>query len=214
MKRAIISLATDRGNYYKGLCRLGESLRGKFSGDFLGFMGEGSIGAPKHEDNPYAFKVHAFKHVFEMGYEQIIWLDSSVYAIKPVDNLFEFIERDGYVAQEAGHVVSSWCDQKTYNYFNLTPEKAAEMIMYGNAGFLGLDMNHSIAEAFFSGWRKACENGIFKGDWANFRHDMTCGSIIANNLGWKFQPGNQILQYAAPTDKPNNDTICFFAQGL
>ena len=25
--------------------------------------------------------------------------------------------------------------------------------------------------------------GCFKGSWANHRHDMTCGSIIANQMG-------------------------------
>lgn len=214
MKRAIISLATDRGNYYKGLTRLAESLRGNFSGDFLGFMGEASVGAPKHSDVPYGFKTWAFKHAFSLGYSQVIWLDSSVYAIKSVDHLFDLISRDGYVAQEAGHMVNDWCDEKTYDYFGATDETFEEYTMYGNAGFLGLDITQITAERFFRQWHYASCNGAFKGSWDNFRHDMTIGSILANLSDWKYQPGNEILQYAAPTDKPNNETICLFAQGL
>ena len=43
---------------------------------------------------------------------------------------------------------------------------------------------------------------------------MTCGSIIANQLGMKYHSGNTILQYAAPEDEPINETIVFKAQGI
>lgn len=214
MKRAIISLATDRGNYYKGLCRLAESLRGNFSGDFLGFMGEGSVGAPKHEEVPYGFKVYAHTHAMLRGYQQVIWLDSSVYAISSVDHLFDLFDQQPIIMQEAGCFVGQWCNDFTLDYFNLSRDEAMTMPCYGNAGFLGFDWTSHVAESFLEAWEQSMRSGCFNGSWDNHRHDLTCGSILANRLHLKFQPGNQILQYAAPTDKPNNDTICLFAQGL
>lgn len=214
MKRAIISLATERGNYYKGLTRLAESLRGNFSGDFLGFMGEASVGAPKHSEVPYGFKVYAHKLVMDMGYNQVIWLDSSVYAIKPVDHLFDLFNDQAVIMQEAGCFVGQWCNDYTLDYFDLTRDEAMKMPCYGNAGFLGFDWTKHSAVSFFDAWTDSMRFGCFNGSWSDHRHDLTCGSIIANHLGFNYQPGNEILQYAAPTDTPNNETICLFAQGL
>lgn len=214
MKRAIISLATERGNYYKGLTRLAESLRGNFSGDFLGFMGEASVGAPKHSDVPYGFKVHTWKRVRDLGYSSVLWLDSSVYAIKPVDHLFDIIEQQGYLMQYAGCFVGQWCNDHTLQYANLSREDAMSMPCYGNAGMLGLNLRSNLPNAFLNEWWMMMNAGCFNGSWDDHRHDLTCGSIIANRLGFKYQPGNEILQYAAPTDQPNNETICLYAQGL
>ena len=214
MKRAIISLANERGNYRKGLARLEASIKEFSTADFIGFTSEEEVGAPKHQDNPYSFKTFAWQEVIRRGYNTALWLDSSVYAIAPVDHLFDHIEKHGYIAQYAGHIVYNWCDQKTYEYFNLGFAEACAMPMYGNAGVLGLDLNNEAALIFIDEWHKASQAGIFKGSWDYFRHDMTCGSIIANRLGWTFQPGDQILQYAAPGTTPQNNTICLYAQGL
>ena len=86
--------------------------------------------------------------------------------------------------------------------------------MYGNAGFLGLDFETGIANHFFLEWNAAMMNGAFRGDWSDHRHDMTCGSIIANRLGMKFQSGNELLEYAGPDDPVKNNTIIFKAQGI
>jgi hypothetical protein len=101
------------------------------------------------------------------------------------------------------------------------------MPMYGNAGFLGLSVNSEIAMDFFDQWHKASVDGIFKGAWSNHnkteskderckghRHDMVCGSIIANQLKMEYVPGDEWLQYKAPTDQAINDTIIFGAQGI
>jgi hypothetical protein len=211
--KAIVSLANERGNYYKGLCRLGESLRGNFDGDFFGFMGEHSVGAPKHHANHYAFKIYAIDHVKKLGYRQILWLDSSVWAIKNVYPVFHKIQDQGYIMQEAGQFVGQWCNQRTLDYAGLTREIANTMPCYGNAGLLGLNFESAIADIFFNRWKKYMEDGQFNGSWKDHRHDLTCGSIIANDLGMKYEPGNEILQYAGPNDEVLNDTIIFKAQG-
>lgn len=212
--RAIVSLANERGNYYKGLCRLAESVRGRFDGDFFGFMGEHSVGAPRHSDNPYAFKIYAIDYVRGKGYDQILWLDCSVWAIKNVNPVFRKITDQGYIMQEAGQFVGRWCNDRTLAYAGLSREEANKMLMYGNAGFLGLDFNNPTASEFFTGWSRYMSDGQFIGSWNDHRHDMTCGSIIANRLKMKYETGTSWLQYAAPGQDPLNESIIFFAQGL
>jgi len=214
MKRAIISLATNRGNYYQGLARLADSLKGRTTADFIGFMGEAAVGAPLHTEIPYGFKLWAHQHVRSMGYDQVIWLDSSVYAVASIDHLFDMLPENGLIMQEAGCSVGQWCNDHTLNWFGITRVEAMKMPCYGNAGFIGFDWRHPNAQMFFGRWWKAMDNGCFNGSWKNHRHDLTCGSIIANQMGLSYIKGDQVLQYAAPGTIPQNETICLFAQGL
>ncbi len=226
-KNCIISFANNRGNYIKGLERLGQSLKGRFDGDFIPFYGEESIGAPLHLENPYAFKIYGFLHALERGYTNILWLDSSVYAINDCEFIFDIIENEGYIMQEAGAYIGEWTNDNALNYFGVSRDSAMPMLMYGNAGFLGLSFRSDIAVQFFSQWRRSMLDGMFKGAWNNnnqtesqdprckgHRHDMSCGSIMANQLGMKYKSGNDYLNYAAPNETPRNETVIFFAQGL
>lgn len=226
-RKCIISLANNRGNYYAALERLEKSLEGKFDGTFIGYRDEESVGAPKHEHNPYAFKLFCFADAIRQGFNQILWLDSSVYAIRDVSPVFDIIDREGYIMQEAGCFVGEWCNDRGLDAFKWSRDKAMTKLCYGNAGLLGLDIGRGIPESFLTMWGSAMMAGLFRGAWDNstrsessdprckgHRHDLVIGSIIANEFGMKYQKGNEILQYAAPDDQPHNDTIVFFAQGL
>lgn len=210
----IISFANNRGNYYAALDRLENSLHGRFDGHFIGYRDEASIGAPPHLENPYAFKVYAFRAAFKAGFRKILYVDSCVFAVADVQPAFDLIEKDGYLMQEAGHYLRNWCNDATLQGLGLTREDLGDWLMYGNAGMLGLDFDHPTAKAFFFQWALAMEAGLFKGSWDDHRHDMTLGSIIANQLGMKYQPGDQILQYARPDEPVQNETIIFKANGL
>ena len=228
MKRAIINLVTP-GRYEVGQKRLIETIRehGNFDGDVLTWVGEDKVGARLHHVSPYGFKVFAFFEALRQGYEQILWVDASVYCIADVTPVFDHIDKHGYIMQEAGHMVGTWTNDKTLKHFALTRDQAMQMPMYGNAGFLGLNFNDQRALEFLERWAAAERADMFKGQWHNkantesldkrcegHRHDMCCGSIIAHRLGMEFQKGDEWLQYKSPTETPMNDTIIFGAQGV
>ena len=223
-KRAIVSFANENGNYIKAQQRLKDSLNGKTDADLLMFVGENSINAPLHSKIPYAFKIYSILRAYEMGYTSILYLDTSAYAIADVNPIFEIIERDGYFMEEAGHYCGTWTNDKTLDYFNVTRDEAMNMTMY-SAGFTGLDFTNDLAEGFFAKW--AASIGCFKGQWNNLseteskdkrcqghRHDMSCGSIIANQLGMKYQIGGSYFQYAAPEDIKLKESVIFYVQGM
>lgn len=213
--RGIITFCNDRGNYRAGAARLAMSLEEHWNhGSWLILNGEEQIGAPLHKENPYAFKIYAIEKALSMGYDEILYLDSSVFAVKDVEPAFDMIRNQGYLMQYSGHFVGQWCNDQTLKYYEYTRQEAMSMPMYGNAGMLGLDFKDPLVRLFFKKWKQAMLDGMFKGSWDDHRHDMTCGSIIAYRLDMKFEPGDQILQYAAPEDAPNNDSIIFYAQGL
>lgn len=212
-KQAIISFCNDNGRYRENMERLRQSLIGRFDGDFIGFDGEKSVGAPKHEENPYAFKIYCWEKVIAMGYEQILWLDASCFAIDDLTPIFDEIDDSGYIMQEAGHFVGNWCNDFALDWFGITRNEAMGIVMYGNAGFLGLNMATEPGKTFFRVWRESMLAGCFKGSWENHRHDMSCGSIIANQMGLAYKKGDEWLEYAAPGSEPKNETILIMAQG-
>lgn len=228
-KKAIVSFANHHGNYTKGIARLSESLRNNFDGDFLAFIGEASCGAPDHQLNPYAFKIHAIQKAIESGYEQILWLDSSVFAVGNVDGVFDDIEANGLVFQDAGHFLGTWSSDAQLKYFGISRDDAMKMRMIGNAGFLGININDHDGYDFFQQWKSAMQNDMFKGAWNNndktesqdercqgCRHDMSCSSAIVHNMGLFHlaYKGDEVLQYAGVYDKVANETIVLKAQGI
>jgi hypothetical protein len=211
----VISFANNRGNYYAGLDRLHQSMQefGKCI-NFIGFRDEDSIGAPYHQDNPYAFKLYCFRKALKMGFTKILYVDASVFAVRDVYPIFNRIKEQGYLMQEAGHYLKDWCNELCREWYKLSTHELSTFLMYGNAGLLGLDFSNPIAEKFFFQWWHGMTMGMFRGDWSNHRHDMTVGSIIANRLGMQYIKGDQILQYSSIDWPPINDSIIFKANGL
>jgi len=223
--KVIVNLAT--GRYVAGQTRLATSLANVgYDGQFLAFQKESSIGAPPHNQNPYAFKIHGFRRAEQLGHRFVLWLDASVWAIRDVQPVFDHIEEHGHIMQYAGHNCGRWSNDRCLEYFDITRDEAENMLMYGNAGFLGLDLWDTRATAFLHSWEKAMKAGIFKGAWHNkqqteskdprcagHRHDMVVGSIIANKLNMEYQKGGDWLAYARP-EETVRDTVIFKAMGI
>jgi len=208
MDKCIINLAT--GRYIKGQARLAQSVPDVTK---LFWQNEADIGAPPHNQNPYAFKVHAFRFAERQGYRFVLWVDASVWAIRDTQPIFDHIKEHGYIMQYAGHNCGRWTNQNALDYFEITREQASKMLMYGNAGFLGLDLHNTIASVFLERWEKAMLAGAFKGNWNDHRHDMCCGSIIANQLDMKYQDSGDWLVYAPP-EQLVKESVILKAQGL
>jgi len=210
--KAIINLAT--GRYVKGQQRLAQSLANVgYDGSFMSWQKESTIGAPPHNQNPYAFKIHGFRRAEQLGHRFVLWLDASVWAIRDVQPVFDHIEKYGYIMQYSGHNCGTWAIQNCLDYFDITKEEATKMLMYGNAGFLGLDLWDTYATTFLRSWEKAMKAGAFKGSWSDHRHDMVCGSIIANQLNMDYQESGEWLVYAPP-EKETKESVIFKAQGM
>lgn len=170
-------------------------------------------GCPKHSVNPYAFKPYAFIEAMKKDYDVVFWMDASCYLIKDIQPILDMVERDGYFMHEAGHWTGTWANDKSLEYFFTTREAAMKIPMF-TAGCFGLNLKSEIGTKFLMRWYDAANAGAFKGSHADHRHDMTCGSIIANQLGMKFQYGEHYLEYAAPETPPKNETVIIKLQGL
>jgi predicted RNase H-like HicB family nuclease len=207
--RAIVNLATQ--HYWPGQDRLKNSIPKGY--EVFTFQNEIQVHAPKHKDNPYAFKIYAFEEVRKFGFEQILWLDASVYAVKNPAPVFDWIDKYGYFMEESGHFVGQWCNNQTLSFFGITRQEAMSMSMF-SAGFTGIDFTNKTGVAFFSRWKNAMLNGMFKGSWSDHRHDMTCGSVIANQMGLQYSKGGTYFAYVGDVFGCPQETAVFYLKGV
>lgn len=202
----IVNFAT--GHYIRGQQRLKNSLNGHKT---LMFTDYDKIGSPTHSESPYQFKIHAIEKGFEID-NVVLWLDASMWRVGDISKIENIIKTDGYMMEEAGHYVDRWCNAHAREYFKLQPHEH-DFTMF-SAGMLGLDRNSEVAMLFFKQWKESAIAGCFRGDWADHRHDMTCGSIIAQRLGMKYQRGGSHLSYIGPGYSTPETGSVFYLQGI
>ncbi|MCK5521000.1 MAG: hypothetical protein KAI81_07795 [Candidatus Marinimicrobia bacterium] len=172
-----------------------------FKGDFLGYKSVEAVGAPSHANNPYAFKIYAIDKAKALGYEVVLWCDASIYPVQSVQPALDWISDKRYLMEEAGHYAGTWSNDRTLKYFGITRDEAMKIPTF-SAGFMGLDFTSELVREFYARFKNSCLDGMFKGDWVNknnsesndprckgHRHDLSCASIIAHQLGMEYSEG-------------------------
>lgn len=168
--------------------------------------------SPPHSEAPYAFKAYAIKAALEQGYHEILWFDSSIVPIRPLEPLLELIEQQGYWFSEnlpqgqlnvAPWNCGQWCSDSALRPLGITREEAFQIPHVIGSGF-GLNFNHEVVQQFFEEFiRLARERTAFQGPWCNdnfeasddkrvlgHRHDQTVVSVLAKrfNMGLTTPP--------------------------
>lgn len=185
------------GSFDRGEKRIRASfLEHGYDGDFLFFHHEDELSCPAHQEVPYAFKAYALKDAQRRGYRYVLWVDSSVYAVGPVEKAFGIIKNLGYLLLLNGWTTGQWCSDAALETLGLTREEAFEY-RHIMACVMGLDLMDSSAQYFLEQYYALANDGItFKGAWSNknhevsqddrvlgHRHDQTAASVIASKLG-------------------------------
>lgn len=173
-------------------------------------------GCPTHQESPYEFKIHAIRQALKID-PIVLWADSSMYLVGDLSKIENLIKEDGYFMEEAGHYVGRWTNEHTKNYFNMTPDELQENtngITMFSAGLIGLNRDSVEAMHFLDAWEESAKAGCFRGDWIDHRHDMTCASIIATRMGFKYQTGGTHLAYVGPGYSEPRPSVVFLCQGM
>jgi hypothetical protein len=106
-RRCVVNLVTEERRYVLGQERLIRSMS-VCNIPLIVFRGVESVGAPSHQKTPFAFKLHAIEEVRRMGFEQVLWVDSSVYAVGEVELVFDRIDKNGFFFEDSGHMCGRW----------------------------------------------------------------------------------------------------------
>jgi len=245
MKRCVLNFAKQTsatsGWYPRGQERLRQSLTDcDWNGDFLHYQDESQLYCPSHQLVPYGFKIAAFNEALRLGYTSALWCDASVWAIKPLEPVFEHIEKEGHILFHIGYNCAQWTNDLALKILNITRDEAEKMPMY-MALCIGLNLQHPRSRQFLKQMHQHAFSvpTPFKGSWDNqneteshdprcrgHRHDQSVGSILAAQLGMELTHGQDILAYYTLPGSPlyvyggDNDmtgissSVILLAQGM
>jgi hypothetical protein len=226
MKDVICSFASGgRENYNGMLLRLIDSVKEHWAGDMLvyspdhwfkeykgvkinkGWPKPAGIQSLTHSEMPYQFKTALIQEALEMGYERIIWLDSSMQLKKDLTPLFDgvngltFFENLGhptwkYLSDEAFHMLNrDGYFGPDYEFSDLQMVKQ----VWGGAFALNFAEKFNLAYSFFNELKEYSLNGSFKDGssrtpgFVTHRHDQAVMSVLLNDKAHTLLPYGQIL---------------------
>ncbi|MCS5690414.1 hypothetical protein NZK33_00250 [Cyanobium sp. FGCU-6] len=211
-RQCVISLGIGKDTYTACLRRLEESLRRvRFDGDFIYWNEIYPENSPEHFSAPFGFKPYCFFAARQLGYDQILWIDSPCIAIRSLEPVFKDMESHGYILfnNNYGQTMGQWSSDEALAKNGLTREQALR-IPEIPCSVLGLDLRSSIAQQFLHDWNCIMSDGVTaKGtrdtitDWEDYqaiawnrnsrvssdrrvrghRHDQTAAGIVAHRLG-------------------------------
>jgi len=222
-KKAIIITGAIGGWYAKGAQRLERSLI--FHGYAYDFKVFDSLPAEYDQDCPYNIKAAAFEWAVNEGYEIILWLDASFWALRDVHPMLDIINGKGYYMGMSGYNCAQTCSDNQLKYFGISRDQA-ELTVETSSGIMGFNIENPKGKEFVQQFISAAKDGAFKGSRLHdnqsndprflfCRQDQSCASIIADKLGMELTPfGEHVAYYPEGSDKSILDKVIFTLRGM
>ena len=211
MKTCIVNYITRNTWHPHGQERLKESIhRTGYDGDILVFDNENFTTCPPHSKTPYGFKLFVMDEARKLGYDKVLWLDASFWAIRTLDGLFEMIEENGFLVQDSGYPLGQWVTDDCVKRMGENRNELFDHRIF-SGGFMGIDFSNKEMNSFFNRFFEYAKEGhCFRGPWRNkdneastdprvsgHRHDMSVGSILMKELGMSIHLNNTFFDYYA-----------------
>lgn len=206
MKDVIVSFCSKgREPYGQYMLRLIDSVKQHWPGDMLVYSPDHHLSEYKgvtihkgwpqpkglknytHSEMPYQFKTSMIQLALEMGYERIIWLDSSMQLKKDLTPLFEGV--GGITTfHNLGHDTWKYLSDQAWSkleYFGfLYPDIDLKMIPQIWGGAFAINFNNKNAVESFDCIKEFSMNGSFKDSgsirdgFVAHRHDQSVMSVL------------------------------------
>ena len=161
-----------------------------------------------HNETPYAFKPNIILEAKEMGYKQVIWVDSTVCMDKNFQPLLDHAKAVGVAAfDNLGHPLRNWISDIALERLEISEEEL-EQIPQVMACVIIFDFTNPIGEQVFSEWLAASQDGVsFQNGYESkrerfvkHRHDQA----VLSGLLWKH--GIELLPYGNLVYEPHDKT--------
>lgn len=161
-KRALITYCSLNGPYSQFVKQIVEKLQ-KYQRSFDCYFMIGSYPSTKEDGMslfyiPYAWKVCLFKKVQDLGYEQIMWVDSSMMPVRSLEPLYDIIDQRGRLFIPArGKYLGEFYRPFYHMYKNsfhacgLETKDLMKMRHY-QATIIGLDVTNEISNEYLNRW--------------------------------------------------------------
>lgn len=202
MKDVIVSFATKgRENYCGMLLRLIDSCKQHWPGDLLIYSPDHDLNEYKgvtihkkwpdpegiksytHAEMPYQFKTALIQKAIELGYERIIWLDSSMQLKKDLTPLLNNSKTGVVTFHNLGHPVYKYLSDEALEMLDVSEESINDIDQIWGGAFM-LDFTKPYTHRFFTVLKAFSVNGSFKNGTSKragfiaHRHDQSVMSVL------------------------------------
>jgi len=225
IKPVIISCGVG-GWYAAGIDRMERSLiYHGYGGDMLFWRDEYPEGCPPHNENPYAFKIYAFREAFKRGYKIVVWLDCSFWAIKNPMPILDIINEHGLFAFRSGYNCAETCPDNLLYDVGITRD-VAEQIPETATGIVGINIDNPNGKKVFEYWEDFCNRGLFINSrfhnpnesadprFKFGRQDQSAFSMALYKAGVEFNYVDYVSYYDHSNPLKNSDKAFFYIGGL
>lgn len=225
IKPCIISVGVG-GWYAAGIDRMERSLiYHGYGGDMLFWRDEYPEGCPPHNENPYAFKIYAFREAFKRGYKIVCWLDCSFWNIRPCMPIFDIINEKGVFAFRSGYNCAETCPDNLLYDVGITRD-VAERIPETATGIVGINIDNPNGKKVFEYWEDFCERGLFINSRVHNsnesadprfkfgRQDQSAFSMALYKAGVEFNYVDYVSYYDHSNPLKNSDKAYFYICGM
>lgn len=179
-------------------------------------------GCPPHDLVPYAFKVYALLAARDAGADQALWIDSSCWAIRPLDVVWAQLDDLGHYLEVDGHPVGEWISDDALAELGVTRDEVWTLPL-PEGKLMGFDFRHPDVRAFLD--ELVSHLDAFRGPWTNdhgqastdprcrgHRHDIAVTGVLAPRHSFLMTVPKRV---AFPVDGVEPaDTAVFLSQGM
>jgi hypothetical protein len=221
-KPCIISVGVG-GAYPFGVDRLERSLIHHGWAGRTMFWKDYPVGCPLHAGpGQYAFKIYSFLEAFRLGHRVVLWCDSSLYAIKDVMPVFDYIADNGLFLFKSGYSLSATATDRMLEAAEEEREDLVDVPEFAT-GCVGIDIDSEKGETFFQQWMLMMEQGFFGGNrildakdsthplFQFSRQDQSAASMVLHKMG--ITEAGHDKRWVSYYPQEEESTI-FFVKGL
>jgi hypothetical protein len=223
MKRCIVNVSVGPSDswYHRGSLRLFESLK-KVGADNV----EIHYSRILQSDQPYMNKIQSLIEAHKAGYTHMLYLDCSLTAMRSLDEIWNYIDTEGYYLAESGFNCAQTSSDKVLEHFGLTTDTVEKWYEAGTC-MIGINTTHwkgrKLIEELDMSYIPECVNRI---KWPNEeerlleskdtrflfnRQDQTVISLIAGKYNMKMMPNEFVWRDEEGYEK--NDRHIFRLKG-
>lgn len=164
---------------------------------------------PLHKDIPYGFKPHIFKVAFDYGYQQVLWMDSTIVTHKSLEPIWDIAAKEGAcLFDNPGCPIRFWTSDDCMDAIGC-PYGEPEQAMFNEtmACAMAFDYSTPKGKKVFDEWYEASNDGVsFAGkggstrpEFRAHRHDQSVISWLAQKHQVPLQPYGMLCYNA---DRP------------
>jgi len=175
--------------------RLVKSIKEFCKADILVWEEEYPLDSPTHLQKPYAFKPYAFMVAKKLGYKNVLWLDSIIELVKPIEDIFSIISVQDYFFIHNGWPLGEWVKDDALDFFSVTRDDAMNF-MDNSANIMGINVESKLGYKFLEEWFCIAKNtDLFCGSKDNddlsnskdkrckgHRHDQSIASLLSMKM--------------------------------